>query len=175
MARDIDEIDDVLGEAPSPDREVMRFKTYIDFGLIALYTGLFLAIAVLLLREEGWGRAAGAAAIVCAIATSVFNSLENVAILRVLDVPLHSTAVSMINSIRSASAATWALGGFTLALLSYFFLRMNGWLARTVGGLLILSATVIGLGFNNNHLIDYGRYSLMVAHAGIAALFIRVR
>ena len=37
LARNVDEVDDVIGDAPSPDREAMRFKQYLDFGFIALY------------------------------------------------------------------------------------------------------------------------------------------
>src|SRR5271154_5126863 len=35
MAHDIGDVDAVLGEAPSADREVMRTKQYEDFGFIA--------------------------------------------------------------------------------------------------------------------------------------------
>ncbi len=47
LARNVDEVDDVIGNAPSPDREAMRFKQYLDFGFIALYVGLYAALAVM--------------------------------------------------------------------------------------------------------------------------------
>jgi len=35
FARDVQDIDWILGDAPSPDREVMRVKQIVDFGFIA--------------------------------------------------------------------------------------------------------------------------------------------
>ena len=57
MARSAGDVEAVLGDAPSPDREVMRVKQYVDFGLIAGYFGLALVIAVAL-RWSGRGRMA---------------------------------------------------------------------------------------------------------------------
>src|ERR1700688_526250 len=85
VARSLDDVDFILGESPSPDREVMRIKQYIDLGFIASLTGLFLTLAWLLMRQGTWGRVAGPAAMVCAAATAVFDVTEKRAILRVLD------------------------------------------------------------------------------------------
>src|SRR5579884_2584616 len=57
VARNVMELDDILGDAPSPDREVMRFKQYLDFGFIASYASLFAILGLLLARREGWLRA----------------------------------------------------------------------------------------------------------------------
>ncbi len=115
VARSLDDVDFILGEAPSPDREVMRIKQYIDLGFIASLTGLFLALAWLLMNQGTWGRLAGPSfAMVCAAATAVFDVIEKRAILRLLDVSLIQTTPAMINAIRSASAATWALAALTL-------------------------------------------------------------
>src|SRR5579863_3804615 len=54
MARNADDVEAVLGEAPSPDREVMRVKQYVDFGLIVGYLGLGLVIGAALGRRRGW-------------------------------------------------------------------------------------------------------------------------
>src|SRR5580765_664951 len=54
FARDVQDVDWILGDAPSPDREVMRVKQYVDFGFIATYTGLFLALAARAIRKGGW-------------------------------------------------------------------------------------------------------------------------
>src|SRR6185312_16944606 len=51
FARDLQDIDWILGDAPSPDREVMRVKLYTDFALITCYTALFLALSVLAVRK----------------------------------------------------------------------------------------------------------------------------
>src|SRR5450631_2203863 len=45
MVRSVQEVDAILGDVPSPDREVMRMKQYIDFAFIASYAALLLVIA----------------------------------------------------------------------------------------------------------------------------------
>ena len=40
FARDVQDVDWILGDAPSPDREVMRVKQYVDFAFITCYTAL---------------------------------------------------------------------------------------------------------------------------------------
>src|SRR5579872_6863212 len=49
VVRSLGDVDLILGDAPSLDREVMRIKQYIDFGFIASLTGLFLTLAVKLM------------------------------------------------------------------------------------------------------------------------------
>src|ERR1700722_1060533 len=61
VARSLGDVDLILGEAPSPDREVMRIKQYVDVGFIASITGLFMSLAWLLTRQGTWGRIAGPA------------------------------------------------------------------------------------------------------------------
>ena len=110
------EVDLILSEAPSPDREVMRFKQRIDFAFIAAYSALFFTLAWLLMRAGGWGWVAGPAAMFCAAGAAMFDVIENRAILRILDVPLYRTTPQMLAAIRSASAAKWNLAGLTLAM-----------------------------------------------------------
>src|SRR5580658_4030988 len=106
-ARSITDVDWVLGNAPSPDREVMRIKQRIGFAFIGAYSTLLLTLALLLLRSGGLGRIAGPAAMICALATATFNVVENLAVLRILDVPLYETTGHMIRALRSASFASW--------------------------------------------------------------------
>jgi hypothetical protein len=121
FVRSVEEVDWILGDAPSPDREVMRIKQHIDFGFIACYTALLLTCSALVFRAGGWRQAAGIAAGICAIATGVFDVMENRAILNLLDVPLRSTTPAMINAIRSASTAKWTLAAVTIVLLLSVF------------------------------------------------------
>jgi hypothetical protein len=125
FARSTGDIDLILGEAPSPDREVMRIKQYIDFGFIASYTALFVLMSILAIRRGGWRQAAGVAAGICALATGVFDVLENRAILGILDVPLRATTPAMIDAIRNASAAKWSLAAATVALLAASLVRFS--------------------------------------------------
>jgi hypothetical protein len=123
FVRDANDVDLILGEAPSPDREVMRIKTYIDFALIAFYVPLLVILGVLVARRSGWKRIAGAAASIGGVATGAFDILENRAILEILDAPLRSTTAAMLHAIRGAAMAKWALAGATILLLSTYFIR----------------------------------------------------
>lgn len=118
FARDVQDIDWILGDAPSPDREVMRVKQYIDFAFIACYTALFLALSALAIRQRGWRLVTGTAAGICGLATAVYDVLENRAILNLLDVPLRATTPAMIQAIRAPSSAKWILAGVTVVLLA---------------------------------------------------------
>src|SRR5689334_8780361 len=124
FARDVQDIDWILGDAPSPDREVMRVKQYVDFAFIACYTGLFLALAALVVRKGGWRRITGIAAGVCGAAAGACDVLENRAILNILDVPLRATTPAMIQAIRGPSTAKWVLAGVTLVLLASSFIKV---------------------------------------------------
>jgi len=125
FARDVQDIDWILGDAPSPDREVMRVKQYADFAFIASYTGLALALAALASRKGGWRRAAGIAAAICGVSAGVFDILENRAILKLLDVPLRATTPAMIEAIRVPSTAKWVLASVTVVLLSVSLIKTS--------------------------------------------------
>jgi hypothetical protein len=176
-ARSITDVDWVLGNAPSPDREVMRIKQRVGFAFIGAYTALFLALALLLLRSGGWGRIAGPAAMICALATAAFNIAENLAVLRILDVPLYETTAPMIRAIRSASFATWALAALTLALLSMLFLRSPRFIMRCVGALLLITAAMQLYGLRDNRFLVWEGGPAALALVGVAAamLFRRPR
>jgi hypothetical protein len=162
VARSLDDVDFILGEAPSPDREVMRIKQYIDLGFIVSLTGLFLTLAWLLMRQGAWGRVAGPAAMVCAVATAVFDLIEKRAILRILDISLLQTTPAMINAIRSASAATWALAALTLVLLSSLYRR------SPLGALLLATAATELYGLHDTRFLVWQIYPALAALLGIA-------
>jgi len=124
FARDVQDVDWILGDAPSPDREVMRVKQYADFAFIACYTGLFLALAALAVRKGGWRRITGIAVGLCGAAAGACDVLENRAILNILNVPLRATTPAMIQAIRGPSTAKWILAGVTVVLLSVSLIRI---------------------------------------------------
>jgi hypothetical protein len=124
FARDVQDIDWILGDAPSPDREVMRIKQYEDFGFIVCYAALCAALSALAVRKGGWRRIAGIAAGVCGVAAGVFDVLEDRAILNLLDIPLRATTPAMIQAIRGPSTAKWILTGVTVVLLAASFIRI---------------------------------------------------
>lgn len=158
FASGIEDIDAVLGDAPSPDREVLRIKLYLDFGFIASYVALFLALSWPLIQGRGQGTAAGAgdwtkiagiAAAVCGLGAGAFDILENLAQFRILDVPLRRTTPAMINAIRSAAAAKWWLAAVTLALLGSYLRSprpaARWWGAVSLGVALAMSVGILYL------------------------------
>jgi hypothetical protein len=124
FVRDVQDIDWILGEAPSTDREVMRVKQYVDFGFITCYAALCAALGTLAARKGGWRLVAGIAAGICGVAAGVFDVLENRAILNLLDVPLRATTPAMIEAIRGPSIAKWILAGVTVVLLASSLIRI---------------------------------------------------
>jgi hypothetical protein len=174
VARSMGEVDHILGEAPSPDREVMRFKERIDFVFIGAYTGLFLTLGWLLMRGGGWGWFAGPAAMICAAGTAAFDVMENFAILRILDVPLYRMGPQMITAIRSASAAKWDLAGLTLALLSSYFFRSSRWGVRIIGGLFLLSAAMDFYGLRDNRFLVWQGLPAVAGMVGIVVFLLGV-
>ncbi len=175
VIENLGEVDDILSQAPSPDREAMRIKQYIDFGFIASYLGLFLTLALLLISSSpSWGKTVGMAAVICAVGAAAFDVRENLAILRILDVPLEGTTAAMMNAIRTASAAKWLLSAVTLALLSAHFLRDSRWVRRIVGALLLLGAMLQAYGLANNVWLFRQGFVLGLALVGLVVLFFRV-
>jgi hypothetical protein len=124
FVRDVQDVDWILGDAPSPDREVMRVKQYVDFGFIACYAALCAALGAIAARKGGWRQVTGMAAGICGLATGVFDVLEDRAILHLLDVPLRATTPAMIQAIRGPSTAKWILAGATVVLLAVSFIRI---------------------------------------------------
>src|SRR6185295_12728237 len=54
FVRDVQDVDWILGDAPSPDREVMRVKQYVDFAFITCYAALCAALGAAATRKKGW-------------------------------------------------------------------------------------------------------------------------
>lgn len=176
VIQNLGEVDDILSQSPSPDREAMRIKQYIDFGFIASYLGLFVTLAFLLISSSpSWGKTAGIAAVICAVGAAAFDVREDLAILRILDVPLERTTAPMMNAIRTASAAKWLLSAVTLALLSTHFLRDSRLARRTIGALFLLGAILQAYGLANNVWLVRQGLVLGLALIGLVVLFFRVR
>jgi hypothetical protein len=173
MARNADEVDAVLGDAPSPDRETMRFKQYVDFGFIASYTALFLVLSVLLARTYPWGRSPAIAAAVCGLAATGFDLAENFAILHICDLPLNQTTQPMIDAVRRASLAKYGLAMVATGLLTSYFLANPRWAMRLVGVFNSL-AVLLGLfGFVQPNFFSYAGVFLVAGLLGMAGMFFR--
>ncbi|MSV35511.1 MAG: hypothetical protein EXQ47_07935 [Bryobacterales bacterium] len=127
--RGIDEIDAILSDAPSADREVMRIKQYIDFAFIAAYAAIGVVIAWAMRRRQRWV-ALGIMAFT--LGAAVFDVAENLAILRLLPLPVSETTRAAIQAIRAASLVKWSLASGALILLAVLFLKARRWYPRVL-------------------------------------------
>jgi hypothetical protein len=134
VVRNVIEVDAVLSDAPSPDREVMRIKQYADFGFICCYAALFAVMGIL------FGR--GVAAL--GLLAGVFDAIENVGILRILDVDPGHTTQAMIDAIRYPSLVKWALASLALGWLGILLVR-TGRTGLRIAGALDVFAALLGL------------------------------
>jgi hypothetical protein len=170
VVRNVAEVDAILSDSPSPDREAMRIKQYVDFAFICAYGALFVLMSILLVPQ---GRAAAIAAAILGIATAIFDVIENVGILRVVDTPLDRTTQAMIDAIRYPSLVKWTLASLTLALLGILFARGPGIGPRIVGGLNLIAALLDLLGIYDNVFLMWAGIPTLGGLLGLAILFFR--
>lgn len=152
MARDVGEVDAILGESPGPDREAMRLKQYIDFAFIAGYVALFGAMGAALAKRSRWGWLVAASG----VAMGVPDVLENLAILRLLPVDLSGTTQAMIDAIRQASMVKWSCASVAMVVLALFFLDARRWGARMVGVVNFAAGALMCWGLVNNSVLVWG-------------------
>jgi hypothetical protein len=118
FARSVDDVEAVLGEAPSPDREVMRLKLYLDFAFIPAYVGLLVTLGRLCMAREGWSRTIGIAGAIFAVSAGMSDFRENLATLAILDVSIKTTTEGMVRSIWMAAIAKWILLSVSIVLVA---------------------------------------------------------
>jgi len=141
MAHNLDDVDAILGDAPSPDREVMRIKQYEDFGFIAGYAALYVLLGALLWRTH---KILAIAAAGLGIAAAILDVAENFAILRLCDVSLAQTTQALIDAVHRRALAKWACGFLSLGLFPIYFFEGRRKLARAAGSF-YLAASIAGL------------------------------
>jgi len=137
VARNVSEVDAILSDSPSPDREVMRIKQYADFGFIGAYAALYVLMSLLLIRE---GRIIAISAAVLGVAAAIFDVIENLGILRIVNIDLSHTTQIMIDTIRYPSLIKWALVSLALGLLGVLALRTGRRGLQIVGARDVLAA-----------------------------------
>jgi hypothetical protein len=169
MARNVTEVDAILSEAPSPDREAMRIKQYIDFAFIPCYAALYIALAGMFRQRLAYLAAA------CGVAAAVADVFENIGILRVVDAPLALTTQGMVDAIRIPSLIKWALVWIATAIFAWLFLQSMGWLRRSIGVLDGAAATLGFIGLFDNALLVWAGIPMLLALAATAALPFRPR
>ena len=120
VVRNVDEVDAVLADSPSPDREVMRIKQYVDFGLIVGYVGLTSVIALAVGRRSRFAAFGLIASIVIA---GFFDARENLTILRLVNIPLTEVTPGILQSVGRNSLVKWVFMAVSAGLLGVMLLR----------------------------------------------------
>jgi hypothetical protein len=170
MVRNVTEVDAVLSDAPSPDREVMRIKQYGDFGFIGAYSALYVLMAMLL---AGQGRSAAISAAVLGVIAAICDVIENIGTLRIVDVDFSHTTQAMIDAIRYPSLTKWALASAALGLLGILAWRTRRTGLRVVGALDLLAALLGGAGLYDNRFLQWLGIPMLGGLVGLAILFFR--
>ena len=172
VVRNVAEVDAILSDAPSPDREVMRIKQYADFGFIGGYAALYVLMSMLLIRE---GRAIAISAASMGVAAAICDVIENLGILRIVDVDLGHTTQAMIDAIRYPSLIKWALASLALGLLGILALRSGRSGLRVVGALDVLAALLGLCGLSENRFLQWMGIPMLGGLIGLAILYFRPR
>jgi hypothetical protein len=154
MARNADEVEALLGDAPSADREVMRVKQYVDFGLIAGYLalGAVMAAALFRTRHRRFALPLGALAVLAALA----DVREDLATLRVVNLPLGQLTPAILDALRFTSTTKWILFAAAVALLASITVAQRQWYLRAAGWLGFAGATLTVGGLFYNSILVWG-------------------
>src|SRR5579863_2493624 len=154
MARDAADVEAIMGDAPSADREVMRIKQYVDFALIAGYLALALLIAAVLARTRHRRLALimGGVAVLAAIA----DVLENLGTLRLVNLTLSQLTPVTLDALRLASITKWNLLLSASTLLATITVTRRLWYLRTAGALGLTGAVLTAVGLFYNSILVWG-------------------
>lgn len=172
LVRNVSEVDAILGDAPSPDREVMRLKQYADFAFIGCYAALFVLMSRVLAPQ---GRSLAMLAAVAGMLAALFDVLENIGILRIVNTDLAHTTQLMIDAIRYPSLLKWALVALALGSFGILMWR-SGRRGLQIVGVLDALASLLGFGglYDNRLLVGMG-LPMAGGLVGLAILFFRPR
>jgi hypothetical protein len=154
MARDAADVEAIMGDAPSVDREVMRVKQYVDFGLIAGYLALALMIATALSRtpDRRLALVIGGAAVLAAVA----DILENMGTLRVVNLTLGQLTPVILDALHVASIVKWNLLLTANALLATITIARRQWYLRAAGVLGLAGGVLTACGLFYNSILVWG-------------------
>lgn len=175
LAHNVSDLDAILSDAPSPDREVMRLKQYEDFGYIAGYGPLFVVLSLLLARRFPALRLIAILAAMCGVTAALLDVIENFRILAIVDIPIASTTQAMVDGIRNVAVPKWALGFIAAGLASIYYWKHPRGRVRIVGAFFSIGALIglYGL-FLNNPILAIGAICLMVGLLGSVVVFLLV-
>ncbi|HEV2198734.1 MAG TPA: hypothetical protein VGR73_02860 [Bryobacteraceae bacterium] len=164
MARSVQEVDAILSDAPSPDREAMRVKQYIDFAFIATYAGLFVVISWALARMNRWGWLIG----IFSVLAAFHDVKENLDILGILDRPLNGTTQGMISHLHLMSVGKWGFAAAAIMALGVFAWRSRRWYLKLIAGVDLAAAALILGGLVDNAWLVWAGLALAAGAIGNA-------
>ena len=119
LVRNGEEVEEIVGPKGHPNRETMRARVQRDFFFIASYSLLFAALGWLMARGgSSWAIPVGVAIALCAAGAAVFDVIENLRILQLLDAQPSDTTLALLAGPRGPSLIKWALIFVTTALIS---------------------------------------------------------
>lgn len=170
VARNVAEVDAILSDAPSADREAMRIKQYADFGFISGYAGLFVLMSILLIPQ---GRAIAISAAVLGVIAAICDVMENLGILRIVNTDLAHTTQAMIDAVHYRSMVKWALASLALGLLGILFMRVRRIGPRIVGALYLIAALLGLYGVYDNVFLQWSGIPTLAGFVGLAILYFR--
>jgi hypothetical protein len=160
VARTSDEVEAILGEAPSADREVMRVKQYVDFALIAGYFTLALLIAGALTR--GGRRWTAALLSFLVIVAASLDIRENLATLRIVNLNLNQLTPAMLASLRFTSTAKFLAMTGAVALMATVAVGRRRWQPRAAGLVSLAGVAITLAGLFNPALFAWGGFLMLL-------------
>ena len=149
MARDVNEVEAILADAPSPDREVMRIKVRVGFALLTAYAALFATLGMGLRRHTRLGAVIAALGILAA----AFDAGSGFASLRLIDVSLAMTTDALIARVHALATLKWSLLSLSMVFLAIPCFDSRRWHLRGLGAINFLAGAILCLGLYNNALL----------------------
>jgi hypothetical protein len=171
QARSVEDIDAILGDAPSPDREVMRIKVLLGWPLILICVAIAGIASNILMRRNR-------AAILLwplGLIVAVLATLESRALVQLINSPLSQTTPHMLDGIRLLSTGKWIAGAATLIVFSVFYFLGRPWFAKLVGAVNLLVAVVLIVGLFETLVLPMGVLGAGIALSASAATLKFVR
>ena len=122
LVRTVEDVEAAVGDLGDPRRDAERRGLRVDYGFIAVYAALFLALSALLTRRAAdWGHWLGYAAGLAAIVGALSDVRENVKTKRVLETRLRETTPEIVRSMARSTRVKWAAIVATVAALNGLF------------------------------------------------------
>jgi hypothetical protein len=125
----------------------------------------------LLLMPQGRAIAISAAAL--GVVAAIFDVVENLGILRVVNADLAHTTQSMIDQVRYPSLIKWTFASLALGLLAILFLRLKRAGPRIVGAHYLIAALLGLYGLYDNAVLQWTGIPTLAGFIGLAILYFR--